>query len=144
MFILKNVKYYVLYEYQFTERFKKSNLPVHDIDTISNDRSVRIRIREIMHRENWDGFIDFLESRYPDTNYPISFISFWYANFGFDKPQTRCKFGDFLKYSMFVRKYIQVDIIFPPNTFPSIFLVNSNKKHTILEQNIDEIYEKCM
>ena len=97
-----------------------------------------------MHRENWDGFLDFLEQKFPHTNYPISFISFWYANFGFDKPQTRCKFGDFLKYAMFVRKYIQIDIVFPPNTQPSIYLVNSESKETILEKNVEFLYDLCM
>lgn len=45
---------------------------------------------------------------------------------------------------MYVRKYIQADIIFPPNTQPSIYLINSLRKETILEQNVDFIYETCM
>ena len=88
--------------------------------------------------------MNFLEQKFPHTNYPISFISFWYANFGFDKPQTRCKFGDFLKYAMFVHKYIQIDIVFPPNTQPSIYLVNSESKETILENNVEFLYDLCM
>lgn len=93
-----------------------------------------------MHRENWDGFLDYLEHKFPNTNFPISFVSFWYANFGFDKPQTRSKFGDFLKYSMFVRKYVQVDILFPPSAKSAIYLINSHRKATILEKNVENLY----
>lgn len=81
-----------------------------------------------MHRENWDGFIDFLEVKFPCTDYPVSFLSAWFARFGFDKPQTRCKFGDFLKYIMNVRKYYQVETILPPSTEYSIIFINSQKK----------------
>ena len=81
-----------------------------------------------MHRENWDGLVDFLEQKFPETDLPISMVSLWYAKFGFDKPQTRCKFGDFLKYMKHVRNYIQVDIIVPPSTFQSIWMLNLKRK----------------
>jgi len=45
---------------------------------------------------------------------------------------------------MFVRKYIQIDIVFPPNTQPSIYLVNSESKETILEKNVEFLYDLCM
>ena len=133
--------YQVLYDYQFSERYQRSKVPVHSSKEISKERTIRFRIREIMHRENWDGFIEYLESSYPEADFPISFLSYWFGKFGFDKPQTRCKFGDFLKYLINVRRYYQVEMLVPPSVLYSVWFIDSQRKLTYLQRNSEEINE---
>jgi hypothetical protein len=98
------------------------------LDEIEEDHKVRIRIREVMHREEWDKVIDWLEDECPHGDLTISIISLVYAWVGFDKPATRCKFSDFIKYMMHVRKYIQIEIVLPPALKPQTFMINSTRK----------------
>ena len=58
-----------------------------------------------MHREQWDHFIDFLERHYPEADFTISMCSNWFTKLGFEKTGTDCKFGDFMRYMVHVRKY---------------------------------------
>ena len=92
-----------------------------------------------MHREEWDQLIDWMEEEYPHADFSISMLSFIYACAGFDKPATRCRFGDFMKYMMQARNYSQVNIIVPPSLLEQIFMINRNKKETYLQQNIKAI-----
>ncbi len=95
-----------LYNYQFTERYKKSNIEPLTIEEVNKNDIVRNRIREIMHREQWDKFINFIELTFPDADYTIQMFSAWFAKLGFEKGQTFCKFGDFMRYLIYVKGYV--------------------------------------
>lgn len=46
-----NKRYYKnLYDFQFTERYKKSKKPIISLEEIAADQSKRVRIRELLHR----------------------------------------------------------------------------------------------
>ena len=50
-----------------------------------------------------------------------------------------------MKYMMHVRKYYQIEIIMPPLVSKyQVYLVNSSKKVTYLQENIEELYELSM
>ena len=57
-------------------------------------------------------------------------FSNWFARFGFEKAQTMCKFGDFMRYLTHTKGYIEVFIVIPPLLTRSIFLIKS--KNTFL------------
>jgi hypothetical protein len=58
-----------------------------------------------MHREQWDKLIDYIETICPDVDFTISMFSTWFGKLGFEKSQTFCKFGDFMRYLTYVRGY---------------------------------------
>ena len=60
IFFIKYLDYTWLYRYQYSERYKKSNNSLLTQAEINKNESVRNRIREIMHREQWDKFIIYI------------------------------------------------------------------------------------
>jgi hypothetical protein len=105
LFFIKNLDYIWLYRYQFTERYKKTGNEPLSVAEINKNESIRNRIREILHREQWDKFISFIESLCPSVDYTISMFSTWFGKLGFEKSQTLCKFGDFMQYLTYVKGY---------------------------------------
>jgi hypothetical protein len=53
-------------------------------------------------------------------------FSTWFGKLGFEKSQTCCKFGDFMRYLVYVRGYTEVNIIVPPLTSRSVYFVRPN------------------
>ena len=50
LFFIKNLDYLYLYNYQFSERYKKSGIAPVSVADINKKDDIRTRIREIMHR----------------------------------------------------------------------------------------------
>jgi hypothetical protein len=90
-----------------------------------------------MHREQWDKFIDYVEKLSPDVDYTISMFSTWFGKLGFEKAQTFCKFGDFMRYLSHVRGYTEVNIVVPPLTSRSVYFIKP--KFTLMSENIEAI-----
>ena len=70
--------------------------------------------------------IDYIEALCPDVDFSISMFSTWFGKLGFEKSQTCCKFGDFMRYLVYVHGYSEVNIIVPPLTTRSVYFVRSN------------------
>ena len=95
-----------------------------------------------MHREQWDKVVAFIEDTFPEGNYTIDMFSTWFAKLGFEKAQTFCKFGDFMRYLTCVKGYSEVNIIVPPRSSRSIFYIkNKTYLHSMLDQLIEETNE---
>ena len=133
LFFIKQLDYNWLFSYQFSERYQKSKHPVLTLQEINKHEDARNRIRQIMHREQWDKVLNFIQTIYPDTDYTIDMISFWFAYLGFEKAQTQSKFRDFTKYLTNVKGYHELFIVVPPRTQRSLYLVKHN---TYLFQHI--------
>jgi len=71
--------------------------------------------------------IDALIEKHPAVDFSMSYLSKWFSKLGFEKPQTRCKFADFVRYLVFVRGFKEVNIIMPPRLEKAVFLVNCNE-----------------
>ena len=83
LFFVKNLDYVWLHSYQFSPRYKLSgHLPVSQ-EEINRNEPLRHRIREIMHREQWDKVLTFLEATFPEANFTIDMLSCWFARLGF-------------------------------------------------------------
>jgi hypothetical protein len=70
-------------------------------------------------------------------------MSHWYAKLGFEKAQTDCKFGDFMRYLVHVKGYSEVYIVLPPRLERIVYFINirNNSNKTYLYHNIEEILE---
>jgi hypothetical protein len=91
-----------------------------------------------MHREQWDKVVAFIEQAFPEGNYTIHMFSTWFAKLGFEKAQTFCKFGDFMRYLTYVKGYTEVNIVVPPRLSRSIFYI---KNKTFLYEMLDQLIE---
>lgn len=84
--------------------------------------------------------MNYIDEKYPKVDYPINFLSLWFGKLGFEKSQTFCKFGDFIRYIVFVRGYVEANIIVPPLTSRSVFFI---KAGTYLHEHVDSIKQDC-
>lgn len=72
-------------------------------------------------------------------DYTISMFSTWFGKIGFEKAQTFCKFGDFIRYLAFVKGYAEVNIVVPPLTTRSVYFIKH--KSTYMSQQLEAIKE---
>ena len=69
-------------------------------------------------------------------------FSNWFSRLGFEKAQTFCKFGDFMRYLTFVKDFTEVNIMVPPRVSKSIYYVkNKTYMHSILDKLVEESNE---
>lgn len=94
-----------------------------------------------MHREQWDKLVAFIEKTFVEVDYSISMFSNWFARLGFEKAQTFCKFGDFMRYLIYVKGYVEVNMVVPPLISRSIYYVKSDSK-TRMHQYLDELVKE--
>ena len=136
LFFIKKLDYTYLYRYQFTQRYKLSKIDPVSIEEVNKNQALRHRIREIMHREQWDKVTDFIEENFPNVDYTIDMFSNWFARLGFEKAQTFCKFGDFMRYLTFVKGYTELNILVPPRVSRCIYYVKHKTTYfySILDQ----------
>jgi hypothetical protein len=121
LFFLRHLDYTWLYRYQFTPRYQLANTPAVPLEEINKDERLRHRIRDILHREQWDKVIAFIEETFPEADFTIDTFSAWFAALGLEKAQTCCKFGDFMRYLTCVKGYVEVNVVVPPRVGRSIF-----------------------
>jgi hypothetical protein len=70
--------------------------------------------------------IDYVEGLCPEVDFTISMFSTWFGKLGFEKSQTLCKFGDFMRYLTYVRGYSEINIVVPPLTARYVYFVRNN------------------
>lgn len=63
--------------------------------------------------------------------------SLWFAKLGFEKGQTFCKFGDFMRYLIYVRGYVELNIVVPPMLARNIYFVKN--KTTMMYSLLDDL-----
>lgn len=56
-------------------------------------------------------------------------FSNWFGRLGFEKSQTFCKFGDFMRYLCYVKGYSEVNIIVPPHLVRSIYYIKNKSTY---------------
>ena len=142
LFFIKKLDYTWLYLYQFTDRYKKTGKELMSVEEINKDEGSRNRIREILHRQQWDKVVSFLENLFPNADYTIDMFSSWFSRLGFEKAQTLCKFGDFMRYLTFVKGFTEINVMVPPRVSKSIYYVKNNTfMNSILDQLVEETNE---
>ena len=64
-------------------------------------------------------------------------FSSWFAKLGFEKAQTRCKFGDFMRYLNNVRGYYEANLVVPPLMTRSVYYLHG--ADTYLQERIEMV-----
>ena len=70
-------------------------------------------------------------------DYTIDMFSIWFAKLGFEKAQTFCKFGDFMRYLVYVKGYTEVNAIVPPQTSRIVYYIKN--KTTYMYEMLDQL-----
>ena len=66
-------------------------------------------------------------------------LSNWFSRLGFEKAQTRCKYGDFIRYLRCVKGYTEVNIIVPPHLSRVVYFIKN--KNTYMYSQLENLVE---